>query len=449
MTEITATKTDVLRVLPHPPAPSTLEEAGLSLDLVLQLALKSLHFTGEMTGAELANRLGVRFSVVEPALQLVKAQHQVEIVGGGMLGGPAYRYRITDAGRTRAALFLQSSHYVGAAPVPLGQYHAYMAAYKEKAPRTATRERVRRAFSHLVIGDRVMDQLGPAINAGHSMFVYGPPGNGKTVISQAIQKLLDGDLHIPHALEVEGNIIRLFDPVTHEVLPTDSADAGVDNKSSDIDRRWVRCRRPLVMVGGELTLEQLELSFNSVSGFYKAPVQAVANGGVLVIDDFGRQRVAPRDLLNRWIVPLESRVDFLTLNSGQKFELPFMTLVAFATNIRPQELVDEAFLRRIHYKVLCESPSHDDYIAIFRNYCHGRNVSFDRGLVEDLLENYYKPRHISLRGCHPRDLIEQSLSLAEYLGNRPELTPELLRAACDSYFVDESTEEMSTLQPHA
>ena len=203
------------------------------------------------------------------------------------------------------------------------------------------------------------------------------------------------------------------------------------------------------MVGGELTLESLELSYNHTTGFYKAPVQAVANGGVLVIDDFGRQRVAARDLLNRWIVPLESRVDFLTLSSGQKFELPFMTLVAFATNIRPQELVDEAFLRRIHYKVLCESPSYEDYVVIFRNYCLIKNVTFDRSLVEDLLDNYYKPRQLSLRGCHPRDLIEQSLSLAEYLGQPRELSPELLRAACDSYFVDESGEEMSTLKPPA
>ena len=324
-----------------------------------------------------------------------------------------------------------------------------MEEYKKHAPATATRDRVRQAFAHLVISDRVMDQLGPAINAGHSMFVYGPPGNGKTVISQAIQKLLDGDLHIPHALEVEGAIIRLFDPVVHEELTDEQADgAGLDKGAQD-DRRWVRCRRPMVMVGGELTLESLELSYNDTTGFYKAPVQAVANGGVLVIDDFGRQRVAARDLLNRWIVPLESRVDFLTLNSGQKFDLPFMTLVAFATNIRPQELVDEAFLRRIHYKVLCESPSYEDYIVIFRNYCRIKNVTFDRTLVEDLLDNYYKPRQLSLRGCHPRDLIEQSLSLAEYLGQPRELSPELLRAACDSYFVDESGEEMSTLKPPA
>ena len=443
-----ASRPNVPAILPHPAAPATLEEAGLSLDLIIQLVLKTLHFSGELTGSDLAGRLGLRFSVIDPALQMVKSQHQVEVAGGSIVGGPSYRYRITDAGRTRAQLFLEANHYVGAAPVPLTQYKRYMAEYKTKAPHTATRERVRQAFSHLVISDRVMDQLGPAINAGHSMFVYGPPGNGKTVISQAIQKLLDGDIHIPYALEVEGAIIRLFDPVTHEELASGEEGVGLD-KGIDVDRRWIRCRRPMVMVGGELTLESLELSFNPSAGFYKAPVQALANGGVLVIDDFGRQRVAPRDLLNRWIVPLESRVDFLTLNSGQKFELPFMTLVSFATNIKPQELVDEAFLRRIHYKVLCESPSYEDYIVIFRNYCHLRSIAFKRDLVEDLLDNYYKPRHLSLRGCHPRDLIEQSLSLAEYLGEPQELTPELLRAACDSYFVDDTTEEMSTLQPHA
>lgn len=443
-----ASRPNVPSILPHPPAPTTLQEAGLSLDLVLQLVLKTLHFVGELSGAELAKRSGVKFSVIDPALHTLKQQHQVEVSSGSMIGGPSYRYRITDAGRVRAQLFLESNHYVGAAPVPLEQYTRYMYEYKKKAPHTATRERVRQAFSHLVISDRVLDQLGPAINAGHSMFVYGPPGNGKTVISQAIQKLLDGDLHVPHALEIEGEIVRLFDPVVHEELPEENVPTGID-RGVDVDRRWVRCRRPMVMVGGELTLESLELSYNATSGFYKAPVQAVANGGVLVIDDFGRQRVAPRDLLNRWIVPLESRVDFLTLNSGQKFELPFMTLVAFATNIKPQELVDEAFLRRIHYKVLCESPTHEDYIVIFRNYCHTKSIAFNRTLVEDLLENYYKPRHLSLRGCHPRDLIEQSLSLAEYLGDPQELTPELVRAACDSYFVDDSTEEMSTLQPHA
>jgi len=427
----------VFSILPHPPAPITLEGSGLSLDLVLQLALKTLHFAGDLTGTDIAKRLGLRFSVVEPAIDLLKGQHHVEIVGGSMVGSASYRYRITDAGRTRAALFLEHSHYVGAAPVPLRQYQDYLRAFGEAAPKSATRERVREAFSHLVISDRVLDQLGPAINAHHSMFVYGPPGNGKTVISQAIRYLLDGDIAVPHALEVEGQIVRLFDPVTHEPLPLDDEDEAGLVGSTSYDRRWVRCRRPLVMVGGELTLEALELNYNHIGGFYRAPVQAIASGGVLVIDDFGRQKCQPRDLLNRWIVPLESRVDFLTLKSGQKFELPFQVLVVFATNIRPAELVDEAFLRRIHYKVFAESPTLEQFAQIFRGCCIERGVEYDQALVTHLLQRYYRPRQIPLRGCHPRDLIEQALSLAEYLGAPRRLTPELLESACASYFVDD------------
>ena len=433
-------------IVPPPSAPTTLQEAGLSLDLVVQLALKTLHFVGELTGVELASRLGLRYSVIEPAMLMLKSHQHVDIGGGTMVGGPSYRFRITDAGRTRAQLFLESSHYVGAAPVPLAHYRRYMQLFKAHAPKTAFRARVREAFSHLVVSERVLDQLGPAINAGHSMFVYGPPGNGKTVISQAITKLLDGDIHVPHALDMEGAIVRLFDPVMHEQVPEREVSSALMH-SEEVDGRWVRCRRPLVMVGGELSLESLELSYNGVSGFYKAPVQAVANGGVLVIDDFGRQRMKPRELLNRWIVPLETGVDFLTLSTGQKFDFPFMVLVVFATNIRPLELVDEAFLRRIHYKVWCESPTRDEFIQIFRNYCAGKGVHFDRRLVDDLLESYYEPRGIPLRGCHPRDLIEHALTVAEYHGKPRMLTPALLRAACDSYFVDDS--DASSLSPSA
>jgi predicted ATPase with chaperone activity len=354
-----------------------------------------------------------------------------------MVGRASYRYRITDAGRTRAALFLETNHYVGVAPVPFEQYREYMLRFRKMAPRTATRDRVREAFSHLVISQGVLDQLGPAINAGHSMFVYGPPGNGKTVISQAIRKLLSGNIAIPHAIEVEGAIIRFYDPVNHEpVAAGDDVDPSLD-LGNRLDHRWVLCKRPMVMVGGELTLDALELSYNPSTGFYRAPVQAIANGGVLVIDDFGRQQVAPRDLLNRWIVPLESRVDFLTLQSGQKIELPFMVLVIFATNIKPAELVDEAFLRRIHYKVFAESPTVAEFKQIFENCCKERGVPYDSAHVEHLLQNYYAPRRIALRGCQPRDLLDQVLSLAEYLGEPPHVTPALLDSACAGYFVDE------------
>jgi predicted ATPase with chaperone activity len=420
-----------------PRCPITREEAGLSLDLCTQLVLKLLHFSGELTGLEIAKRLGVEFSVIEPAIDFLKRLHQCEIVGGSSIGGPSFRYRITDAGRQRAMLFLETNQYVGVAPVPLAQYVAYLKAYRDAVPRSITRARVREAFSHLVLSDRVLDQVGPAISAAHSMFVYGPPGNGKTVIAQAIRGLLDGELAVPYALEVEGNIIRLFDPVNHE--PIESPPPTV-SLSRDLghDRRWIRCRRPLVMVGGELTLESLELSFSRDTGFYTAPIQAVANGGVLVIDDFGRQRCSARDLLNRWIVPLESRVDFLTLNNGQKFELPFLLLVVFATNIRPSELVDEAFLRRIHYKVFCESPTIADFKQIFAKCCAGRGIEYDDAVIDDLLQSYYRPRKLALRGCHPRDLLDQALAQASYLGDERRLTPELLEAACASYFVDDT-----------
>ena len=319
-----------------------------------------------------------------------------------------------------------------------------MEKYRAAAPRTVTRDRVRDSFAHLVISQKVLDQVGPAVAAGHSMFVYGPPGNGKTVIAQAIRNLLDGEIAIPHALEVEGQIIKFYDPVNHEPLGEDASMNGELMRGSQPDGRWVRCRRPMVMVGGELTLEALDLAYSSTMGFYNAPVQAMANGGVLVIDDFGRQHCSPRDLLNRWIVPLESRVDFLTLQTGQKFDLPFMVLVVFATNIRPAELVDEAFLRRIHYKVFAESPTREDFNQIFENYCHHRNLTYDPAMVDHLLLNYFRPRGIQIRGCHPRDLIEQALAHAEYVGQPPRLTNELLEAACAGYFVDDT--ENATVQ---
>jgi predicted ATPase with chaperone activity len=372
---------------------------------------------------------------IEPVVSFLKGQHQIS-VSGGALGSPSYIYRITDAGRSRAMLFLEQSHYVGQAPVPLEQYRRYMLAFRKSVPQNVGRAQVRGAFSHLVISQRVLDQLGPAINAGNSMFVYGPPGNGKTVISQAIHKLLEGELYIPHALEVEGSIIRFFDPVNHQPVAeaeTESLDLG-----GGTDGRWVRCRRPMVMVGGELALESLDLVSSPGLGFYMAPVQLLATGGVLVIDDFGRQRCSPRDLLNRWIVPLESRVDYYTLDTGQKFDVPFMTLVVFATNIKPAELVDEAFLRRIHYKVFAESPTRADFTQIFVNYCRQRDLRYDAALVDRLLDGYFQPRGIRMRGCQPRDLIEQALAHAEYVGAAPELTSELLEAACDGYFVDDT-----------
>lgn len=421
-----------------PRAPLTVEETGLTVDLLQQLVLKTLHITGEQSAAALCSRLGVVHSVLEPVLQHLKQSYLSEVWGGGTLGGPSYVYRVTDAGRDRATMALEQSQYIGAAPVPFTQYAAYMRDYAQAAFTAVTRATVDQAFSHLVLSQRVLDQLGPAVNGGHSLFVYGPPGNGKTVISQAISRLLIGDVAIPHAIDFDGHLVQVFDPAVHEPLPVKDADS-LDRGAAAPDARWLRCARPLVTVGGELTLQSLELAYSSASRLYQAPVQLLANGGVLVIDDFGRQRCSVVDLLNRWITPLESRTDYLTLQSGQKMPVPFVVLVVFATNIQPADLVDEAFLRRIHYKVFAENPSAADFKRIFERCCRDRGLAYDDAMVDRLITDFFRRRGIALRGCYPRDLIEHALAIADYLGSGRSLSDERLLDACASYFLDEQS----------
>ncbi len=366
-------------------------------------------------------------------------------MAGRSSGGATYRYRITDAGRSRAVLFLEGNAYVGAAPVTLAAYRDYIESFARTVPHSATPRRLRAAFPHLVLPESVLDQIGPAINAGSSLFIYGEAGNGKTQIARGIRDVLDEDIAIPQAIEVEGQIVRVFDPVTHETVaepssplapPHDPADRSNDplDLGHRPDRRWVRCKRPVVIAGGELSLESLMLG-RSPGGYYKAPLQMLANGGVLVIDDFGRQRCSTTELLNRWIVPLESRVDYLTLGTGQSFEVPFRTLIVFATNLRPQELVDEAFLRRIHAKVRVAGPTREEFARIFEQYCSAVDVTYVPGHVDHLLDGYYRYYQQPIRGCHPRDLISHALLLAEYRSEPRELTPALLDAACHVYFV--------------
>lgn len=429
MTSLTASTTHLL-----PLAPATREETGLSFEAVTNLVLKTLHRWTELTGTEVGRRLALHFSIVEPSLELLKTQRHCEIAGGPMFGGPSFRYRLTDAGHKHAAAVTANNQYTGVAPVSVAQYRNYADQFRRTVPRAVRAEDVRAAFSHLVVSDRVLDEIGPAVNSGHSIFMYGPPGNGKTVMSSAIRKLLAGTIAIPHALDVNGHIIRFFDPTVHEPMPVPEDDirGGVE-----YDRRWIVCRRPIVAVGGELTLEALTLIYNPHAGIYRAPVQMLANGGVLLIDEFGRQRCHPRDLLNWWMVPLESGMETLTLHSGEKIDVPFFPLVIFSTNLRPSELVDEAFLRRIRYKIYAENPTPADYVRIFKIACEEQNIPFDRTLVDWLLEHVYRARAIELRGCHPRDLINQALALASYRKQPRELTDTLLEDACASYFIED------------
>ena len=417
---------------PAPPMPTSLADTGLSVGQVEQLLVKILH-DGELTGLAVADRMRLPYSILEPLIERLRAERLIEVRGGGGSGSSSYRYALTDLGRDRAHQYFENSLYAGAAPVPLASYVAYMNALTA-ARGFMDRDRLAQGFAHLIISEKVLEQLGPAVNAGKAVFLYGAPGNGKTVIAEGMGRTLGGDMFVPYAVDVDGHIVTMYDPIIHHAIEEDAQSTSIITQKPE-DRRWVRIRRPVVMVGGELTLDMLDLRFNPMSKFYEAPIQLKANGGVFLVDDFGRQKQRPQDLLNRWIVPLESRIDFLTLHTGKKFQVPFDVLTVFATNPDPDSLADEAFLRRIPYKIPITDPSLDEFTRIFELNCRRRRMRFHRVMVAYLQRRHYAPVGRALRACHPRDLLDQVTALCRYRGIEPVITRELLDAACASYFV--------------
>jgi hypothetical protein len=307
------------------------------------------------------------------------------------------------------------------------------------------RDCLSRGFENLVVNQGMYERLGPAVNSGKSLFLYGAPGNGKTVVAEGIGRALGASMYIPHAIDVDGQTITMFDPVNHVRIASGDTTQSVIAAAAQ-DRRWEQIRQPVVVVGGELTLDMLDLTFNPIAKFYEAPIQMKANGGVFVVDDFGRQRMPARDLLNRWIVPLESRVDFLTLHTGRKFEIPFNVFIIFATNLKPESLADEAFLRRIPYKIRAKNPTIEEYAKIFELVCRRKGIAFDPVMVEYLQRAYYQPRKLQMRACHPRDLVEQVVDMCRYQNREPMISRDLLDAACASYFLEE-TESQGNEEP--
>jgi len=415
--------------------PATIAETGLHPDTLAQLMLKTL-VAGEMSGMQLADRMRLPYTVLDALIEHARIEKLIEVRGTSGVGNAGYRYALTDLGRDRAGQFLDLNRYVGAAPVPLSQFNAYVRASMAARP-WIDRDILSRGFSDLIVNQEMYDRLGPAVNSGKSLFLYGAPGNGKTVIAQGIGRALGTDMHIPHAIDVDGQTITMFDPVNHELTSAASATDSVVHTAA-LDRRWEQIRRPVVVVGGELTLEMLDLTFNPIAKFYEAPIQMKALGGVFVVDDFGRQRIPPRDLLNRWIVPLESRVDYLTLHTGRKFEIPFNVFIIFATNLKPESLADEAFLRRIPYKIRAKNPTPEEYGQIFAMNCRRRGLAYDEVMIEYLMRKYYTARKLQMRACHPRDLIEQVVDMCRYQNREPAISRDLLDIACGSYFLEES-----------
>jgi len=429
-------KVDVPRAAPVPPVPVTLADTGLTADKVESLIVKTL-YGGEQSGLQLAESLRLPYPILEPIIERARAERVIEVRGAIGTGTAGYKYSLTDLGRDRAREYSEVNQYTGPAPVPL---EAYIEAMKGLASVRGfiDRPRLHDGFAQLVISEHIFEQLGPAVNANKAIFLYGSPGNGKTVIGEGLGKAIGGDMYMPYALDVDGYIVTMYDPITHQSLETENASSSIIAEAQR-DRRWVRIRRPVVIVGGELTLAMLDLTFNKVSKFYEAPLQLKANGGVFLVDDFGRQRMRPEDLLNRWIVPLESRVDYLTLHTGKKFQIPFDVLTVFATNLDPLSLADEAFLRRIPYKIEIEDPTLQQYARIFEMICDKRNLKFHPVMVAYLHRRHYRPISRPLRACQPRDLIEQVTALCNYRGEEPRITRELLDAACAAYFVDDTT----------
>jgi len=406
------------------PAPRTIEDTGIRRKVLEDLCLKILHLSGELTLRDLAERMHVPLRIVDELFGRLRKEGLCQVTG---MAAGVHRIITTSEGKSRAAELLAMTQYAGPVPVALEDYVDRVKAQTVRNLHVDPTA-VKQAFSHLVLRETTVTQLGTALASGRAIFLYGPPGTGKTTIAECMWQLLGHDaVWVPYAVEADGQIIEVFDPGVHR--PVSQPDA------HDQDGRWVRCQRPRVMVGGELTVDMLDLQYNPASKYYTAPVQMKASNGILIIDDFGRQRVRPDELLNRWVVPLDRSIDFLTLAGGRKIEIPFDMLVVFATNLDPASLVDDAFLRRIQSKIQLDSVTRDDFHEIFRRVCAERQLEYQHAPVERLLDVITTDLGQALRPCHPRDIVQQVLWTARYRQQKPQLDDESLALACRTYFV--------------
>jgi biotin operon repressor len=419
-------------VYDHPPIPETFEDLGLPKSLLIQLLLKHSFFRDAISSQELAHEIKISRRLVDKLLAYLQGQGYMQVKARDALSQLSHlsinlSYSLTDAGKIFAEQCLESNRYVGPAPVPLEDYWDWVEAQAIHQIKVE-KARLTEVFADYVVPDDLITKLGPAINSARSIFLFGPSGNGKTMIANCLGHAYQDAVYVPYALFVYGQIIRLYDELNHQPIPPTP-------ETQDHDRRWVLCQRPIVIAGGEMTEDALELRFNPHLKYYEAPHQMRANNGVFIIDDFGRQKITPRELLNRWIYPLETRQDFCCLHTGQQFAVPFDQLIIFSTNLNPYSLADEAFLRRIRHKIFIGYVSPDHYLEIFRRVCAGHQIDFDEAAVRDIMARYYVTSSRPFCASHPRDLIENLIDRARFLDQPPQLTSQELDFVCQTYFI--------------
>ncbi|MBN1680716.1 MAG: ATP-binding protein [Anaerolineae bacterium] len=419
-------------------APGTPEELDIPIAVITDIIFRMLFTEGQVSLRRFADVIRLDRKVLDKLLERMQYDQLVEVASAGQVGRYTYTYALTDAGADRARDALERGQYIGPAPVPLDKYNR-MILFQTANKLRLSPDEVKASLNHLILAENFHKRIGPAVNAGTSIFLYGPPGNGKTTIAEAVGGLIGGadPIWLPYALSVGGYIVSIYDPlVFHEIEVTKDQLKGMRTSSlAEVDLRWGLFRRPAVVVGGELTMDALELRLDPIAKFYEAPLQLKANGGMFLIDDFGRQMMSPSELLNRWIVPLESGFDLLRLQTGQTLQVPFRQLIVFSTNLDPNELVDDAFLRRIQMKVQVESPDERMFFQIFATMAQQLDVPLEKDGFMYLLQNWYRKTGRQMQSVHPRDILKIIVAMAEYEDLPPRLTPEAIDEACSNYFV--------------
>lgn len=412
-----------------PPVPQSLADTGLPPSLIEQLILKFLYFKGDLMAGDLARSMGIRFSFIEHMIEALKGQQYIHVKSSLGLGRISSTLSLTELGRRITRDYLENNQYAGPAPVPINQYCLAVEA-QQMPPNWLTLDRLRKAYAHMVVSEDILNQVGPAVSSGKSFLIYGQPGNGKTQLAEALSRIQTSDIYIPYAIECQGNIVQLFDPIYHEPSKPDAP----SGSAPESDERWARCNRPFIATGGELALSMLDLSYNPVSKIYDAPFQLKANNGIYLIDDFGRQKATSAEILNRWIVPMERRIDYLSFSNGGKMTVPFETFLIFSTNLTPDKLGDEAFLRRIQYKMLLRSPDQNEFRAILCKFCESKHLEAPAALVDSYISKHYLKTGKPFRRCQPRDVISQAIDYITFRRLPYELTEELLDHAFRSCF---------------